>query len=75
MIGNALGVIEIATRQRDEEYETIREWIRPAAKLGARGMDFEKRPTSSARSSTTPTLQGPSEGSVQAVRQARLSSF
>ena len=75
MIGNALDVIEIATGQRDEEYEDHPGVDKAAAKLGARGMDFEKRPTSSARSSTTPTLQGPSEGSVQAVRQARLSSF
>jgi hypothetical protein len=74
VIGNALGVMEIATGQRDEEYDHPG-MDKAAAKLGARGMDFREGPTSSARSSTTPTFQGPSEGSVQAVRQARLSSF
>jgi hypothetical protein len=43
VIGNAVRVMEIATRQRDEEYEDDPEKNKAAAKLGRKGgMDFRE---------------------------------
>jgi hypothetical protein len=60
VIGNAVRVMEIATGQRDEEYEDHPGKNKAPPSWAAReAWIFEKRPTSSARSSSTPILQGP----------------
>jgi hypothetical protein len=58
VIANPVRVMEIATGQRGEEYEDDPGKNKAAAKLGRKGGIFEKRPTSSARSSSTPILEG-----------------
>jgi hypothetical protein len=49
VIGNAVRVMEIATGQRDEEYEDDPGKNKAAAKLGRKGGTFEKRPTQALR--------------------------
>jgi hypothetical protein len=55
VIGNAVRVMEIATGQRDEEYEDDPGKNKAAAKLGRKGGTFEKRPTQALREARRPS--------------------
>jgi hypothetical protein len=74
VIGNAVRVMEIATGQRDEEYEDD-PGTRPPPSWAARAAwIFEKRPYELCAKLEHADLARALGGSVQAVPQARLSN-
>jgi hypothetical protein len=75
VIGNAVRVMEIATGQRDEEYEDDPGKNKAAAKLGRKGgMDFREATDKLCAKLQHADLARALGASVQAVPQARLSN-
>ena len=74
VIGNAVRVMEIATGQRDQEYEDDPGKNKAAAKLGRKGgMDFREATDKLCAKLARRSCKGLG-ASVQAVPQARLSN-